>query len=252
MIASNFTRALVRSFAITVLAGAHTLSLASTVSFDVRERVGYAYDIDTGQLLYTENHRETMRGDQVVADRVTYRDPSGEPFAEKVVHYGDWPTMPDFRLQNFETGHIEGAERRAEGIEVAFRELRNQELHREVLDTLQQGVIDAGFDRFVETNWEALTRGEPLVRSFLVPGRLDYYQFRIVKVAGGEAEVKFAMEPDSMLIRLFAPRVLVTYALPGRRLLRYEGISNLRDAAGDNYQVRIVFPEEPRSIASSR
>ncbi|MDX1432861.1 MAG: hypothetical protein R3286_10470 [Gammaproteobacteria bacterium] len=229
------------------LAGAHTPALASTASFEIRERVGYAYDLETNRFLYTENHYETLRAGEVIADIVTYRDPSGRPFARKHVDYGERPTMPDFRLHNFETGHIEGAERRQNGVEVAFRELDGRELRRELLRTLEQGVIDAGFDRFIERNWDALTRGEALTRSFLVPGRLEYYDFRITRVAGGGDEITFALEPDTMLIRLFAPRILVTYALPSRRLLRYEGVSNLRDAAGDNYQVRIVFPDAPRA-----
>jgi len=218
------------------------------LSAEERLRIGRAYDAQTGVLLYEARHVETLANGRVVSDHVRYLDPNGRTIAEKQVDFRGHPYTPEFRLDNDRTGHMEALLREDGGeIEVRFRERADQELRQIRLDAPTDAVADAGFDRLIESNWEKLSAGERLTRRFLIPSRLEFMDFRIGRAADpddGDADpdtVRFALEADSVLVRLFAPTISMLYDRESRRMLRYEGPSNLRDESGDNHVVRIEF-----------
>ena len=59
-------------------------------------------------------------------------------------------------------------------------------------------------------------------------------------------ELAFELRVKSMFLQMFVPPVVVSYDAQTRSLLRYEGVSNIRDAAGENFDVRIEFPRSGR------
>ena len=72
-----------------------------------------------------------------------------------------------------------------------------------------------------------------------------------LQVAGVPA-LQFRLRLDGLL-GFIAPQIDVAYDARSRRLLRFEGLSNLRDARGDKQmQVRIDFPEGPRPVPGNR
>ncbi len=212
-----------------------------------RGRVGRAFHVGTGDLIYTEHHLEDWRAGRIVGDTVTYRDPSGQVFAQKQVDYTPAEQAPGFELRNRRTGHLEGATVAADRLEIRFRPVADAPLDVQTIAKPEGAIMDAGFDRFVESNWDALLAGGVFVRPFLVPSRLDFIDFRIRRIDGGEVpgEVTFEMVPDSVLLRLLAPPIRVAYEARTRSLLEYRGVSNLRDEAGENIKVRIRFDGPP-------
>jgi hypothetical protein len=85
-----------------------------------------------------------------------------------------------------------------------------------------------------------------------VPSRLEFMDWRIRRdddaphdAKSGDPRglrtVRFALEIDSAFLRIVVPPIVVIYDRDTRRLLRYEGLSNLRDASGENHSVRIEF-----------
>ncbi len=95
--------------------------LLGVAQAETNRRVGYAYDKQTGRLLYTETHHEVKRDGRVVKSRVAYQDGDGNVFAEKHVDFGRSATMPDFHLVNVDNGHVEGARIGNESLRVHFR-----------------------------------------------------------------------------------------------------------------------------------
>lgn len=127
------------------------------------------------------------------------------------------------------------------------------ELEQRALDAPADAIVDAGFDRFIERHWDELFEGKVFKQPFLVPSRLAFYDFRIRRDAQREndAGVAFVMEVDSALLRLFVSPIVVRYHPVTRALMSYEGISNMRDEAGENYNVLIRFPAALQSAALS-
>lgn len=205
------------------------------------ERTGRAYRQGDDRLLYTETHREVLRGGRVMSCTVIYRDPRGRSFARRTLDFTGGATHPDFRLENSRTGHVEAAVQQGDRVLVSFRRSAADVYREKKLTLPDQAIIDAGFDRFVKHNWTRLVQGETVKRPFLVPSLRQFVDFRIYLEQHDTARVVFVMEPASFLLRLFGDAITVTYERNHRVLRRYRGISNLRDRGGENYMVYVEF-----------
>jgi hypothetical protein len=219
----------------------------------LKERVGYAYDSGSGALIYTEHHQEWWNGGQILRDTVTYRDAQGRIIGEKHVHFRNRENAPEFVLRNIRTGHSEAAKMDSDEVEVSFRRSQGEPEKKKTMDLPDSAIVDAGFDRFVENNWEALIQGEAFVQPFLVPSRLQFIDFRIVRIDDGSDpdRVTFEMAVDSALLRFIVPAIAVVYSTRDRSLVEYDGVSNLRDARGRNLDVEIRFDPSRKEMSAA-
>lgn len=225
-----------------LIATAHNGASAETL-----ERVGLAYDKQSGTFLYSEIHHEVKENGRLARATVTYRDAGGKAFAAKHINFRRSLVMPEFQLVDSGNGHVEGVLRGDAKLEVHFRPLSDASVQRASVEMPINGIIDAGFDRFIEQNWEALVAGQVLERQFLIPSQLDFYTFEIEKIEEKDAaELTFELRIKSIFLQMLVSPVLVSYDARTRSLLRYEGISNIRDESGQNFDVRIEFPRSGR------
>ena len=244
---------LMRAALMAAAVGTLMVSAAAFGSQTIKERVGYAYAAGSDALLYTEHHQEWWDGGRILRDTVTYRDPEGDIIGEKHVDFRSQEQAPEFLLRNVRTGHSERAERVASTLAVKFRESRQAPLKSDALGLPEGAIIDAGFDRFVENNWDALMGGEVFIRPFLLPSRLQFVDFRIRRVDNDSDPNRavFELAVDSALLRLFAPAITVAYDRKTRALLEYDGVSNMRDSSGKNLDVEIRFDGQRRELTSA-
>ncbi len=217
---------------------------ASAATF--RAETGLARDYDTGRLLYREEHLVHAASDGRPLERVVlYRCADGTPFARKRIDYRDGLQAPAFQFEDARSGYREGVRRDAEGREVFV--VRPGAEEREAPLPAGPLVADAGFDPWLRDAWPRLATGERVPLSFLVPSRLTSFDFKVYAVDEGAAagERRFRLRLGGWL-GWIAPHIDVVYAEADRRLLRFEGLSNLRDDAGDDpLKVRIAFPQPP-------
>lgn len=215
---------------------------AESVQYD-----GAAYDLKSGAVMYRESHFLQHDGD--AATRVVlYRCPAGAPFARKQLEYTADPTQPNFQLEDARLGYHEGV-RGAGDTRVVFvqRGPGESEISGPVpssKDPKTPVVMDAGFDDFVRRHWDALQRGDTVSFPFLVPSRQDWWAFDISK----DRDEDVHGEPASVIrmslgswFGFLLPHIEVSYANARKELLRFAGISNVRDPKGKNYKVRIDF-----------
>lgn len=207
---------------------------------------GRARDPGSRELMYLEHH--LIRRDQGrPAERlVMYRCPDGTAFARKRVDYSDSAQAPEFSLEDARLGYGEGL-RRSRGSETVWVRASAGETERSapVAGTTAL-VADAGFDEFVRVNWRTLVSGQSVPLRFAVPSRLQALGFRVDR----QASIELDGEPaESFRLRLggllgwIAPHIDVVYGRDSRRLLRFEGLSNLRSDDGRSQLVaRIEFP----------
>lgn len=229
----------------TVLFGLSAACGAQSLQYD-----GTAFAIGGDAVLYRETHFVAAAGDATPAQRVVlYRCPDGAPFARKRVVYGAAGEAPSFELVDARLGYREGVREAAGTREVFVQREAGADEKRGPLPDAQGLVADAGFDAFVRANWDALQRGDTVRFPFLVPSRLDYFNFKVSK----ESEIEVEGAPASV-IRLalgswwafLLPHIDVVYANDDRTLLRFVGITNVRDEEGDNLKARIEFPRDSR------
>jgi hypothetical protein len=210
---------------------------------------GSARDADSGDLLYRETHYLEITGGRIDRRLVVYRCANQDAaFARKSVRYGRTPEQPEFELTDARLGYREGLQRRSDGsVETFMREDHDSEERRARLAPDPGFVADAGFDEFLKRHWDALQRGDEVRLNFLVPARLGTLGFKIRK--HHDARVG---DRDISVIRLslgawwgfIAPHIDAAYDRQTRQLLRYRGLSNLRDEEGSNFNVDIEFPPD--------
>ena len=209
---------------------------------------GYARHPDTGALLYVETHAVKNAGSAGEQRVVLYRtSPDAIPFARKHLVYGAARSRPGLEFEDKRSGFAESfiardsrvSARRGDGADTRSKPVTDRNL-----------VVDAGFDEFVRENWQALQRGDALIAPFLVPSRLTTYDFKVRKISseridGGDASViRLSL---SGALGWILPDLDVAYRDSDRRLLRYRGLTNIRDATGKLLEARIDFPDSGRT-----
>lgn len=219
-------------------------SLASATDYSF---TGYARDPESRALLYIETHEVHAAGTPGESREVLYRhDAQAAPFARKTLRYGADRERPSFDFEDQRSGFAESVSRTDGGYRVTWRAGQDASPRIGMVDPADVAVIDAGFDEFVRARWSELARGDALNAPFLVPSRLGAVDFRVRKVsdtriAGAAASViRISLAgPLGWLL----PDIEVSYRDRDRRLLRYRGLTNIRDARGHLISAQIDFPD---------
>jgi hypothetical protein len=206
----------------------------------------------SSEFLYGERHVLHYRGGRLADRVVLYTCSDGSAFARKTVLYVD-PLAPDFLLEDAANGMREGV-RSEPGGRIVFFRLHASEAERSAPVPPVSGLVaDAGFDEFVHSHWQQLVGDAALQMPFLVPSRLEDYGFQVQHLRADRVG-----DTPSEVFRLrlsgfwgwFLRGIDVYYSSADHVLVRYDGLSDLRDAAGDPFRTEIAFPPDARRAAS--
>lgn len=221
------------------------LGISSSGATDNLSRIGYAYDRDSRELLYVENHHEIYVDDKLFHAWVIYKDTDEQTFATKTVDFSGNRFMPEFSLVNNRTGHQEQTRYLQKGYEVGFAQAHTDTLETALLDNAVDGISDAGFDNFIIDHWQEIINGRRFQRYFLVPSMKRFIKFRIYQEAiqeqGDRSFRIIRIEPSNFLVRAIAGTNRLYYDSHRPVLRKFKGVSNLRNQAGKNYRVIIDY-----------
>jgi hypothetical protein len=200
-----------------------------------------------GEFLYAEQHLLKYEAGRIRERVVLYRCANGAPFARKTASYGEL-VAPDFVFEDSSNGVREGVRNEAGARTVFFRAGRDVPEKTAPLKLDPHGVIDAGFDEFIRENWQSLLTGRTLTLHFLVPSRLSSMDFHVRHLGSGyeESEIENFRLEIAGLLKWIAPSINVSYSATDHALVRYEGLSGLRDQRGENLQTTITFRAQDR------
>ncbi|MCU0453864.1 MAG: hypothetical protein MUE68_09405 [Bacteroidetes bacterium] len=206
---------------------------------------GLAVDLKSRRPVYTERHEEVIADGKRVGLRSTYLSPDGVVWATRIVDFSKSQFVPDFEFEDRRTGYRVGAEGRGDSVRFFEREDRLAPLVSQTLRIPGTAVVDAGFNNYVQANWATIASGKKTYINFGAPFAMDYYGFRVYKdgerTEGGRRFMTVKLDIDNFVIRLFLDPIVLTYDMDARRLVSYEGISNILNDAGDSYFVRISY-----------
>ena len=208
-----------------------------------------AFDIESGAFLYIERHIEEYSGNGIEKSTTEYLNLNGIPIARRIMNFSVDSTKPNFKLEDFRTGYLEGAELITPGkVKVEHRADINSKLETEIVKVEEPYVIDGGLTYFFRRNWNSLFNNKTVEFNFIVPSKLDYFGFRVsknsIKNINGIKGMELKLEPSSFIIRQFVDPIFITYDLETKKILYYEGLSNINNDEGKSYNVRIDFTNE--------
>lgn len=211
----------------------------------VTDLVTHAFDRDTRVLLYTEERKQSDRPDRPGIWNFAYKNTQGETIVKRHVNFERDPIKPDFRLDDLRTGYTEGAEVTGAMIRVFSGGSPDDPYQEKLLAVPEPAIIDAGFNFFIEKNWEKLIKGEVLTFNFVAPSQLDYFSFRVYKkrnlIHQNRPAVMLHMDIDNFFLRIFVEAIHLTYDTESRKLVVYDGISNIYNDDGTSHKVRMEF-----------
>ena len=221
---------------------------------------GVARGRHSTDFLYGERDVLLYRDGCLLERAVLYTCGDGSAFAHKVVSYRD-ALVPDFLFEDARNGMREGI--REDGGDAApsgarsvfYRDHSGDAEKSGPLPSVQGMVADAGFDEFVQSHWDTLMDGKALEIRFLLPSRLDDYRFQVERLRGDLIQ---GTPTEVFRLRLsgiwgwFLPGIDVYYGSANHLLMRYDGLSDLHDAAGNNYKTTIDFPLQQRTASTAK
>lgn len=198
--------------------------------------VGKAYDPDSGELLYTEEHSLERDADGLPQqETVLYKTPGGDTLAQKDMTY--WrPARPAYRLTVTEPDRTEVVEPEAEGVSVASVESAFLDWSDE-----RNYVIDGGFHYFILEHFDTLLEGDSVEFQFLAPTRTRWLGLRLRPVEQTDGRLLLELNVRNRLLSLIISDIELTYDTETRRLLRYDGLTNLPRPGGGNYNATIEY-----------
>jgi hypothetical protein len=205
-----------------------------------------------GEFLYREHHVLKYDAGRIRERVVLYQCADGAAFARKITSYVE-SVAPDFVFEDSSNGVREGVRNDGASRTVFFRAGRDLAEKTAALKLGANGVIDAGFDEFIRENWQFLVAGRTLTMHFLVPSRLSGMDFhlRYLGSAPEDSEIEVFRLEVAGLLRWVAPSIDVSYRAADHALVRYEGLSGLRDRKGENLRTTITFRAADRRRADA-
>jgi hypothetical protein len=232
-----------------LLAGCAAAVAAWADAASVRIFSGEARHPKSGELLYTEHHARRVGADGSVAVESEYRDPTGTTFATRSVRLPATGFLPSYTFRDARSGLEEGI-RIVDGTAIMFRK-RGARRSAEERTLPEDGLLvaDAGFERLILRRWEGLVSGEAAEGVLVVPSRLRTFRFVVTKVdegvIGGVPTVTFRMSFANPLLRVLAPKLLISYHREDRSLVAFDGASNLEKPGGGHYTVTVRYTYAP-------
>jgi hypothetical protein len=207
--------------------------------------VGSAVARSGGMVLYAEEHEEFYEDGRRIRLNTIFRSQEQGVLATRSVDFSRNPFLPDFVMEDRRTGYLEGAEMTTGGIRLFVRRNKLEGTRDAIIPLEKAMVVDAGFNNFIQAHWDSLIAGNKLFMKFGVPARLDSYGFRVYRdgetLVNGKRAFLVKCDIDNFILRLFLDPIMLTYDSESRRLLVYEGISNISNERGENHVVKIMY-----------
>lgn len=201
----------------------------------VQHSVGIARDQNSDAIRYIEHHQYLENGQHLVR----YYDTENNILLEKEMRYPGLPQHPVLQQQDYLTD-TEISIQRNDDMATMTRSSGEEDLAEFSFPLTEDTVIDAGFDAYIQDNWDAFDTLQTHRVKFAVAGQTRLIDMKISRVGEQQGLTVFTVEPANWLVRLLVPDMTLYYD-DTARLARYEGFSNLKPTQDGSRQVVIKF-----------
>jgi hypothetical protein len=196
-----------------------------------------------GKVVYQELHQVEWK-DGVPQSSVTqYLKPDGTLIAVLKNDYTQSLNAPEHEMNDIRHKNVHGM-RYGKGQKELYSKEGSREKSKVVKESDGQGKIivgGQGLHYYLVSNLEAVIEKKKLSLLFLIPGNLDAYNFYLKVMQADDKTVKMEIEIDNWFLKLFAPKLLLEYDRPTKKLLKYKGLSNLKDESNKMMNVEITY-----------
>lgn len=198
-----------------------------------------------GKLVYTEEHTARYDGSSRVLEASTvYKDPSGKIIAELRSDFSKSLSAPAHDYNDLRFKQRYGIRYDGEKVTMYSQEGSEPE-QTKIVDTKAKGAMLVGCQGlayYFRDHIEELKKSKVVPILFLIPGKLETYNFELVyKKTDSAGLAMFEIHIKNWFLRMFAPKLVLHYDTIKSRLTRYEGLSNLYDDKKEMQNVTIEY-----------
>lgn len=194
-----------------------------------------------GQLVYGERHTLLLDNGTLISSFTEYLDPEGRKLGYLKSDYTQSLSAPAFTFLDDRQNMSQGLRRKNRRLE-AFSQINNKRQNSTIISVSKKPLVAGpGLIYFVAQNMESIIAHGGIEIGYLIPGKLEIYDFFIRPLGHGPEKAEFEVLLQSWWLRIFSPRLKLTYDVPNRRIISYEGLSGLRDENGAMMSVDIEY-----------
>ena len=199
---------------------------------------GEATDQKTNIKIYTDKYFDQIENNKKNSSVIEYHDQQQRIIAKKNVNFTKNRNLPDFKLEDFRDGYMEGGEIVGNQYKLYYKKNKNDTLNERILEIKPNAVTNDGLDQLIKSNFEELLNGKKIKVYFYVPYQLDFYKFTVEKVKMTEKELFIKVAIDIDILKPFISNTYITYNIENKKIIYYEGISIINNSNGRSYFIK--------------
>ena len=211
---------------------------AGAVGADESVYAGEARD-EKGAVVYTEKHVVSAEAGRTTATVTEYRAPDGELIATMRSDYSRSVSMPTYVFEDLQRNYREGL-RWQDGDYVIFHQEGSAPEKTSRLGSDSRVFSCQGWHYYLLENLDLLEK-DKIVLNLVLPSELRPFPFVVKKLDSDESRVSAQLSLRHWLFRFFAPKLRLDYDKTKRRLIEFQGVSNILNKAGDRQEVTIRY-----------
>jgi hypothetical protein len=198
---------------------------------------GVARDKD-GKFLYKETHLEKWQKGEIISTVTRYFNQEDKEIAILSNEFTKSVSFPEFSFKNHEDLHEHGVVFKDNQYEMY--KVDEEERKTKVYTPKDESVTGQGFHFSLVKKLDKLKLSDEGVFDFVIPGRLTSYKFAYKVIEKTDVEMTIKVSINNFFLRLIAPSMQLRYNLKTKRLIDYEGLSNIYQ----NQSVKIIYQHD--------
>ena len=194
----------------------------------------------SGKVIYTERHTVTEDNGVIKSSETDYFDSSRkEKIGVLSSDYVRSVSMPTYEFRDLRTGYREGLRFENGKYVVYYKNQNEQEKQKDLKD--EQSVFSCqGWHYYLIENLNVIDKKD-IALNLVLPSDLDFYNFKIEHASSAGDQVVANLKLSNWLLSVFAPKLRLVYDKKMKRLVEYQGVSNILDEKGGRQDVTIVY-----------
>ncbi len=206
---------------------------------------GIAYN-DKNEIVYIENHTvQFSKEGKALSSSTKYVNPKGKVIGTLESDFTNSLSAPAYKYMDLrhKKGHGIKYEK---GKLVLIQYNKDGTQKSKVLnekftpDSLIVGC--QGLHYYLIANFEKIKKIKNKPVKFLTPGNLSYFNFKLSHLGlNKKNQIELEAKISNLILRIFAPTLNMLYNSKTKRLVSYDGLSNITDDNDKNQSVKIVY-----------
>ena len=212
-------------------------SQASSVNY--KKIIGTATDANR-KIVYIEEHTIKKNKGRVVGSTTIYKNAQKNIIAMLRSDYRKSLTLPVYRFDDQRHGISEGISQDAKGYFSYYKDRKTPQKIYRIAKGSKNIFAGQGWHYFLLKN---LTRPSLIPKNIdmVFPSRATTYSLSIRKTFENPSTVKYQMSFSNIIIQLVAPTMTSTYDKNAKKMIRYEGPSNILTSNEELQNVTITY-----------